>query len=98
MEKKHFTVRSEVDILMCLFVLTSKCCSICPFSPGIEEHAGNDEMPSFEGSTVALYFAPCCMSCNALSMSCTLIVSFCVHIANKPVLCSVLTLELGFKC
>ena len=51
-EKKHFTVRSEVDILMCLFVLTSKCCSICPFSPGIEEHAGNDEMPSFEGSTV----------------------------------------------
>lgn len=63
---------------MCLFVSTSKWYLNCPFSPGIEEHAGNGEIPSYEGSTV-LFVALCCMRCDAFSMSCTAICSISLN-------------------
>lgn len=35
--------------------VSSKWYLNCPFSPGIEEHAGIGEIPSFEGSTVFFF-------------------------------------------
>ncbi len=91
LQLKHFVT------LMCLFVLTSKWYLNCPFSPGIEEHAGNGEIPSYEGSTV-LFVALCCMRCDALSLSCMPICSISLILCDKAALCSVLTFVFGFKC
>lgn len=49
LENFYFTV---VTLMCFVFLLSSKRYLNCPFSPGIEEHAGNGEIPSYEGSTV----------------------------------------------
>ncbi len=88
LKKIHFTVRAKVVTPVCLFVFTSKRDFNFPFSPAIEEHAGNGEIPSFEGSTV-LFFCPVLhamcrikpvVHANSLNKS------VCVHIPDEAAL------------
>lgn len=66
MEELYFEIHLDycmtaAVLILNLVVLTYKWFLNCPFSPGIEEHAGKGQKPSYEGSP-ALFL--CCMSCD----------------------------------